>query len=157
MKIWYIWFLAAFALIIFEMFVPADFFLATFAPGCFVVAIITAIASGFPIQWQFTIWAVVSFLVFLFIRPLVKRLLSKKEGEDLKSGVHAFVGLSGIVTQAIDPVTGTGRVKVRNEDWKAAPDDMTSQFEEGARIVVTRVEGVTMYVKQSEAAGVSQV
>jgi membrane-bound ClpP family serine protease len=52
-----------------------------------------------------------------------------------------------VVLQGIDPHTGTGMVRILNEEWRAtAPGKIPT----GARIVVTQVHGARLVVEELE-------
>ena len=73
--------------------------------------------------------------------------------EILKGHVGAYawdpqaLGISAIVTEAIDPATGAGRVRVEGEDWRGASLDELS-LPAGTRISVVQVNGTILVVEK---------
>lgn len=68
-------------------------------------------------------------------------------GTELRTGVDALLGKTGIVTERIEPHTGTGRVKVEGEDWRGASSDGTV-IEPGTRVTIIQVDGTTLMVEK---------
>ena len=67
------------------------------------------------------IFAVVSVLCLIFVRPLALKFLTRNDKE-LKTNADALVGRVGVVSEDIDPTAHTGRVVVDGDDWKAISD-----------------------------------
>jgi membrane protein implicated in regulation of membrane protease activity len=67
-------------------------------------------------------------------------------GTDLRTGVDALLGKTGIVTERIGP-GGTGRVKVEGEDWRGASSDATV-IEPGTPVTIIQVDGTTLMVEK---------
>src|SRR5207245_8863810 len=78
------------------------------------------------------------------IRPFLLRHLHPS-GSAIRTNVDALAGKVGIVSERIDPGTGKGRVLVAGEDWRAA-SLVDAEVEPGARVLVVRVAGATLYV-----------
>lgn len=147
---WAIWLIIGIVCVIIEIFDPAFFFLAL---G--VGAIVTSLLSLTPLVrdsliGQLLFFAVLSFVTFLLMRKLGKKVLSDS-GEE--TNVYALKGKTGLVTQKI-PSKGRGRVKIGGEEWSAICED-ESEIEVGSHIVVLGVEGNKLIVKV-EALEVAQ-
>jgi membrane protein implicated in regulation of membrane protease activity len=78
------------------------------------------------------------------VRPFLLARLRLKGGE-VRTNVDALIGKTGVVTEAIDPIAGRGRVLVDGEDWRGATIDDTKLLP-GTRITVVQVEGTTLKV-----------
>ena len=68
------------------------------------------------------------------------------------SGADTLIGEEGVVTQVLHPV---GQVRVRGEVWAATLDDPDATAAVGARVVVSDLRGLTLYVaplKQTQAS-----
>ncbi len=116
---WHVWITLGIIFVIIEIFDPAFFFIAL---G--IGAIATGLLSLLPllntnVPLQIVIFAVFSFIAFLFTRKLAKKLNHKASDE---TNVFALKGQTGIVTKAI-PSEGKGYVKVANEEWSAVSQD----------------------------------
>ena len=115
---WQIWATIAVICLILEL-GSGDLFLLSFAISAAVTAILAFLGAG--IYVQLLVFAVVSILTLLLVRPSLLKLLHK--GEDKRdSNVDALVGKTGIVTEDI-PEDNFGRVSLGGDDWKAKTVD----------------------------------
>ena len=145
MEDWLIWFLAAIALLVSEMF-TAGFWLACLAVGAAVAGVV-ALIPGLGPAVQGLVFAASSLLSIAALRPRLMHSFQLGPGTDLRTGVDALLGKTGIVTERIEPSTGTGRVKVEGEDWRGASSDATV-LEPGTRVTVIQVDGTTLMVEK---------
>lgn len=140
MQAWQIWMVIGIICVIIEIFDPAFFFLSLGA-----AAIITGLLS-FAVKstvWQIIIFAVLSFLAFLSMRKLGKKVLAVT---DKDTNVYALKGVSGTVTEAI-PEQGKGRVKIGGEEWPALEKD-NHAIEQGIKIKVIDIDGNKLIVEK---------
>jgi membrane protein implicated in regulation of membrane protease activity len=80
-------------------------------------------------------------------RRWVREHFDPKGGAGVKSNADAFLGAKGLVLSRIAPHQ-PGRVRVRQEEWRAVLDSSSSRpIEEGTEITVTGVDGVTLQVR----------
>ena len=143
MQPYQIWLIAAILLLIFEI------CSATFGSICFAIgAGFSALAAGLGanLTWQIIIFAVVSLLTFIFLRPVVMRFLDKKS-KDVKTNAEALIGRKGIVSERIDAAQHTGRVAVDGDDWKAVSAD-GSVIEKGVEVEILKLDSIILTVKQ---------
>lgn len=119
MQIWHIWILIALAFFILEIF-TAGFAVACFSFG----AVGSAIGAlcGLTLIWQLVIFAVVSLLALIFVRPLVVKVFYKKSA-GAQTNADAIIGRTGRVSETIDPAAGKGRVALDGDDWKAVSEN----------------------------------
>ena len=143
LEVYYIWLIVAILLVIFEI------CSATFGAICFAIgAGFSALAAGLGanITWQIVIFAVVSMLTFIFLRPIVIRFLDKKS-KDVKTNADALVGRKAIVSERIDAAQHTGRVAIDGDDWKAVSED-GSVIEKGTEVEIVKLDSIILTVKQ---------
>jgi membrane protein implicated in regulation of membrane protease activity len=116
--------------------------------GLDMVFIGTAFLIGGLISWPFKIWGVTVIVTVVICIAYVfigRRYVHKWTAVKLeKTNVDAVIGSTGIVLSSIKP-RNVGRVKVRNENWRAKADE---NIPEGDEIVVTGVAGATLTVKK---------
>jgi membrane protein implicated in regulation of membrane protease activity len=145
MEDWLIWFLAAIVLVVAEMFTPG-FWLACLAAGCIAAGFVGLVPfAGATLQ---TIaFAATSLASMIGLRPLMLRRFQLGPGGDVRTGVDALLGKTGIVSERIDAVSRLGRVKVEGEDWRGASVDNTP-IEAGTRVIVIQVDGTTLVVEK---------
>ncbi len=145
MEDWLIWFLAGIILVVAEMF-TAGFWLACLAVGCAAAGLLGLIPFvGVTVQTiAFTATSLAS---MIGLRPLMMRRFQLGPGGDVRTGIDALLGKTGIVLERIDPRARVGRVKVEGEDWRGASVDDTP-IEVGARVTVIQVDGTTLVVEK---------
>jgi len=99
---------------------------------------------GTPISVQIIVFIIVSLFLLLFIR----QILVKKYNKSLaKTNVEAVVGEEAIVVEAVNNISGAGRVNIKGMEWAAAAEDASASFEIGAKVTVVDVKGVKVIVK----------
>ncbi len=143
MEAYQIWLIAAIALVIFEI------CSATFGAICFAIgAGFSALAAGLGagMTWQIVIFAVVSLLTFIFLRPFMLKFMDRKS-KDVKTNAEAIIGRKGIVSERIDAEQHTGRVAIDGDDWKAVSED-GSIIEKGASVEIVKMDSIIVTVKQ---------
>jgi len=141
-EVWrWMWTIFAIVMAIGEIF-TAGFFLLPFAIGAGAAAILAWAGSAVLAQW------LVFFGVSVFSLAYLRRFITRQdEGEQPRVGANRWVGMDGVVIQAIDPVHGAGMVKVESEEWRAvAPQPIAA----GQKIIVTGVRGARLVVEPLE-------
>ncbi|MBR4560873.1 MAG: NfeD family protein [Bacteroidales bacterium] len=143
MEAYLIWLIVAIALVIFEI------CSATFGAICFAIgAGFSALAAGLGagVTWQIVIFAIVSLLTFIFLRPFMLKFMDRKSKE-VKTNAEAIIGRRGIVSERIDAEQHTGRVAIDGDDWKAVSED-GSIIEKGASVEIVKMDSIIVTVKQ---------
>jgi len=140
MEPWQIWIIVALLFIIIEIF-TAGFAVACFSFG----AVASAIAAGLGLSflWQLGIFAVVSALALVFIRPLIIKLFYKDT--DAKTNQDALIGRVGRVSEEINPETGKGRVAIDGDDWKAVSAN-GNKIAAGTKVKITALDSIIVTV-----------
>lgn len=87
---------------------------------------------------------VVSIVLIVFTRPVAERYFNNSREQTNVSGI---IGREGKVIVTIDNFNQTGAVLSSGIEWTARSDEEVMVIETGERIVVTRVEGVRVFVK----------
>jgi membrane protein implicated in regulation of membrane protease activity len=142
-EVWrWLWTIFAIVMGIGEIF-TAGFFLLPFAIGAGAAAILAWANAALIAQW------LVFFGVSLFSLAYLRRFISRQdEGDQPRIGANRWIGLEGIVISDIDPISGSGMVKVESEEWRAiAPQAISS----GQKIIVTEVRGARLVVEPLES------
>lgn len=140
MEVWHIWAIVAILFIIGEIF-TSGFALICFAVGCVGGAI--AAASGAILEWQLGVFAIATFVAFLAVRPLLKKLSSKNE---IATNADALIGRTAKVTECIE-VGGKGRVAIDGDFWQAVSTEQTD-IVEGERVEIISRESIILTVKR---------
>lgn len=110
------------------------------------LAALVSCALGAEMWLQITVFLVVS-LVLLAL--LWKRVRSKLT--TTKTNVDSVIGAEGYVTEAIDNLSYTGRVKLGGITW-AARSASGAGIPVGTLVKVERIEGVKVFVSPAEVA-----
>lgn len=141
MEVWHYWAIAALLLVVGEIF-TSGFALICLAIGSVAGAI--AAAAGCIIDYQIIWFSVGTIASFLVVRPLLKRL---SKVDEVPTNADALIGRKAIVSEAINPTTGTGRVAIDGDDWKAESAD-EQPIEKGTKVVVVSRESIILTVKK---------
>lgn len=144
MEYYQIWLIAAIVLVIIEL-LTAGFGVICFAVG----ALFSALAAFLGVDslvWQLLIFAVASVLCFIFLRPVVLRLLDKKS-KDVKTNADALIGKTAMVSETIDSSANQGRVAVDGDDWKAVSAD-GSVINKGEKVEIVSRDSIILTVKK---------
>ncbi len=137
----WVWLGLTAAFIIGEIF-TAGFFLFPFAVGTGVAALITVFGGPSWLQW--IAFLVISAVMVFFSRRFADRI-TKEPPE--RVGVDRLLGEKGIVIEKIDPVTDSGRVRVKKDEWRAtSADGATIEVDTPVRVV--RIEGAHLIVEK---------
>jgi len=119
---------------------PGSFFLAPFAIGAAVAAVLAFADVSVVVEW--TAFVVISIACLLALRPLARRL--DEAGTTDGVGSRRLIGRTGFVLEAI-PAGDLGVVRVEREEWRAMSED-ARPLEAGLRVVITQVEGTKVVV-----------
>lgn len=101
---------------------------------------------GASVVLQVTIFLLVSALLLLFTRPIVKKKL--KVGKE-KTNIDSLAGREALVVQIISPVS-PGQVKTDGLIWSAVAENPHSLIEKGTIVKILRVEGVKLIVTPAD-------
>lgn len=115
-----------------------------FAVGALLSCIIALI--GGDLYLQVIVFLCGSTLMLLTIRPAVRRKFNLRRE---KTNIESLIGVTGIVTETLDPELESGRVLVKGQDWAAISADH-QEIEKNARITVKEIRGVKMVVTEQE-------
>ena len=97
-------------------------------------------AVGVPILGQIAAFILAGLVLPMILRP---RLLARLGGGGVLSRTDALLGETAQVTQAIDPVLGTGRVVANGHDWAARSPDPVSV---GTLVMIDGADGIVLLV-----------
>lgn len=142
-KIWWIWMALAAIFIVGEIF-TAGFFLMWFGIGAAAAGIVTLVGLG-P-AWQLGAFVIVSGVLFAVSRRLADKI-TKKQPPGV--GADRFIGIEGIVLEEIDNQKNTGRVRLKNEDWRAN-SETTAIISKGTRVEVVGLDGTHLIVREKK-------
>ena len=140
---WVIWLIAAVVFAVGEI-ATLGFFLAPFAGGALVAAIVSAAGGGDLIS--LLVFLLVSGVLLAALRPVARS--HRKMPAQLRTGTAALVGRTAMVTERISNDDGTGSVKLEGESWTARAYDEDAVIEPGRRVHVMEIRGATALVTE---------
>ena len=120
----------------------AGFFMLPFAVGA-VVAFILALLHVDP-AIVLTVFLVVSVLTLV----IFQRLVRQGDQRQHPVGANRYVGRRVLVLERIDRVSGTGRVRLETETWRATTDG--DPIVEGAEVRVVEMRGTRLVVASED-------
>jgi membrane protein implicated in regulation of membrane protease activity len=142
MESWVIWLILAVVLAVGEI-ATLGFFLAPFAGGAAVAAVLAAFGAGTTAEAA--AFLVVSIVLLAALRPLAR---SHQKGKALKMGTAALVGQTAMVVERIANDEGVGCVKLDGEIWTARAYDDDAVIEPGTKVHVLEIRGATALVSE---------
>jgi membrane protein implicated in regulation of membrane protease activity len=143
MEPWVIWLIAAVVFGIGEI-ATLGFFLAPFAGGALVAALVTGVGGGAFAGWA--TFLVVSVVLLAALRPLARS--HRRRPPLLRTGTASLVGKTGMVVERIANDEGVGCVKIEGEVWTARAYDDDEVIEAGKRVQIVEIKGATALVTE---------
>jgi membrane protein implicated in regulation of membrane protease activity len=143
MDAWVIWLIAAVVFGVGEIF-TLGFFLAPFAGGALVAALVSGAGAGAAISWAS--FLVVSFAMLVALRPIARS--HRSQPPRLRTGTAALVGKTGMVVERIANDEGVGCVRIDGEMWTARSYDDDDVIEAGKRVQIVEIRGATALVTE---------
>jgi membrane protein implicated in regulation of membrane protease activity len=141
--LWIVWTIAAAALAIGELHHQA-FFLAPFAIGAAVAAILSA--AGLGSAGAVIAFVAVSIAVLALLRPIALR--HRRMPPQIRTGTAALVGRHALVLERIANNEGVGCVKIDGEVWTARSFDDDRVIDAGKQVEVMEIKGATALVME---------
>ncbi len=141
MGAWIIWTVAACLLGVGEMH-TGGFFLAPFAVGALVAALVSLAGVGLPLT--LVLFLLASLMVLLTLRPLARR--HRHLPPAIRTGAAALVGRDAVVLERIANQEGVGCVRIDSEVWTARSYDEDEVIPAGDRVQVVEIRGATALV-----------
>ncbi len=138
---WIVWLIAACVLGVAEMH-QGGFYLAPFALGAVLAAIVSLLGVGFALAA--VVFMVSSGIVLATLRPVARR--HRRLPPAIRTGAAALVGRKAIVLERIANDEGVGCVKIDGEVWTARSYDEEQVFDPGERVEVVEIRGATALV-----------
>ena len=138
---WILWLVAACLLGVGEMH-QGGFYLAPFALGAALAALVSLLGVGAPLAA--IVFLACSGIVFATLRPVARR--HRRIPPAIRTGAAALVGRKAIVLERIANEEGVGCVKIDGEVWTARSYDEEEVFDPGERVEVVEIRGATALV-----------
>ena len=137
---WFVWIIAAAIFGLFEMLLPH--FGLVFAASAALFAALASLRLEF--EYQMIIFAVTLLGGLFLLRPKwVKKIQSPHV---MLSRMDQLVGKKARVIEALDPVAGTGRVELEDQDWSARSK---TALDVGTTVIIESTDGIVVFVKKA--------
>jgi inner membrane protein len=147
---WWLWVLLGFALLGCELLTPGGFFFVFFGLGAIVVGTLVGLGVVEAPWLQWLLFSVVSLVCLV---PLRGRLVRWMAGADAGATVDTLVGQAAVLLQDLAPGE-IGKAELRGSAWNARNADARA-LRRGQRGMVTRVDGLTLWLQAEERGGTS--
>jgi len=138
-EFWY-WLIAALVMIIFEMVIPAAYFL-WMGISAFVVGLLLYAIPGMPLLIQIVIFGILSVVTLLLYKRHQRLNPTEKDEPSLNRRGEQYIGR--IFTLEAPIVNGVGKVKVDDSIWKVSGMNMPA----GLKVRVASVDGTVFNVE----------
>ena len=133
-----IWLAAAVAFGVLEL-ITAPLICIWFCGGALAAALTSVFTQSVFITA--TVFVVVSALLLVFTRPLIKSRIAPKIQP---TNADRIIGKEAIVVETIDPVENKGQIKVDGQVWSAKCE---YPLKMGEKVIISSIEGVKAVVK----------
>ena len=142
---WWGWIVVGAALLVAEMAIPTDFYLAVLGVSALLMGMLGALGLEAPVWGQWLLFAGISVLALLLIR---RRMADRFrfQGGDPRVG-DSLVGETARVRSAMAPGE-TGQIELRGTVWSAR-NAGKERLEKGDRAVVHEVDGLVLHVRSA--------
>ncbi len=114
-----------------------------FAVGA--LASLIAALCGAPLWLQIALFVVVSIAALIFMRPLAKKYVDLRR---TPTNADRLLGMTGIVSEQIDNIRGTGAVTIDGKTWSARSLS-GSAISAGALVKPVKIDGVKLIVEEA--------
>jgi membrane protein implicated in regulation of membrane protease activity len=140
---WVLWLILAVVFAVGEI-ATLGFFLAPFAGGAAVAAVISAAGAG--LVPSLVVFLLVAGVLLAGLRPLARS--HKRMPPQIRTGTAALVGRDATVVERIANQEGMGCVKIDGEVWTARAYLDEEIYEAGTRVQVVEIRGATALVTE---------
>jgi membrane protein implicated in regulation of membrane protease activity len=140
---WIIWIVIGVIFIVAEIF-TLGFVLLWFGIGALLAGLMNLL--GFGYVTQFLVFAVVSTVLTLLSRQILVKFLNTET--EVAIGIEGLPGKIGMVTESSKGALNEAAVKVYGSVWRAYPEDGEEPLNQGEKVIITRIEGASVYVRK---------
>ena len=142
----YFWLVVLIACLVIET-VTTQLVTLWFAAGS--IGALLAANAGLGWAGQLGIFLVLSFVLLLLLRPLLRSVLRPRQD---KTNADRILGQKAVVIQAIDNRNGTGQIRLMGQVWTAR-SIQNEEIAEGETVVVREISGVKAMVERCDENG----
>jgi membrane protein implicated in regulation of membrane protease activity len=140
---WVLWLILAVVFAVGEI-ATLGFFLAPFAGGAAVAAVVSAAGAGMVVS--LAVFLLIAGVLLAALRPLARS--HRRMPPQIRTGTAALVGRDATVVERIANNEGVGCVRIDGEVWTARAYDEDQVIEVGTRVHVLEIRGATALVAE---------
>jgi membrane protein implicated in regulation of membrane protease activity len=125
----------------------AEIFTAGFISGAIGIGFIVAAIGnliGLGTEWQLLFFAFGVAVTYFLIRPIMTKYGYRKS--NVKTNQDALINRNGTVTEEINNLKNSGRIKIDGDDWKARSLN-NELIQVGTIVTVVEIESIVLIVK----------
>jgi len=125
----------------------AEIFTAGFISGTVGIGLIFAAIGnyfGLEIKWQILLFAFGVALTYFLIRPIITKYGYRKD--KVKTNQDALINKNGTVTEEINSLKNSGRIKIDGDDWKAKSLN-NEIIQIGTIVTVVEIDSIILIIK----------
>lgn len=116
-----------------------------FAAGSLAALVLALL--GQQIWLQATVMVLVSAVtLLLFILVIKPRLSGSLTKPSEPTNADRIIGQEGLVLEKLDPIAGTGLIKVKGQTWSSVSEDQ-SEIAADSKVIVVAIQGVKAVVR----------
>ena len=138
---WQFWLIVAGIFLVAEM-ATVGFLVFWFSIGA-LLALITSLFTD-NIIIQTTVFVISSGVLIFFTRPFVNKFAKSENKKE--TNAFSIIGKTALVTEEINPLLGTGQIKIEGEVWSAKTIN-SSIVPVDSQVEITAIEGVKAVIK----------
>lgn len=113
------------------------------AGGCLAAFVAQRYGAGFMLQ--FTVFFIVSLVLFIFTKPFVQKYVNKGH---TKTNYEELIGKNAKVTETIDNINNKGTAVLNGQEWTARSSREEEIIEKDTIVKVVRISGVKLIVQK---------
>ena len=117
-----------------------------FAGGALVAWVLALLKVSLPIQ--VIVFLIISIALLVLTRPIVMKQFNRKREQ---TNAERLIGQIAVVTEQIDNIHATGVVVVGGLEWSARTKEPDVIIEKDKIVIVEKIQGVKLIVKEKEA------
>lgn len=143
--IWIVWLIAAIVFFIGEV-MTEGFCLLWFAVAALVSLFLSLITDNIIIQSG--VFLIVALLLLICTKNLTAKFMNSRPKAE--SNIDALIGKKAKVIEDINPIEGTGKVKINGDVWKAYPENNEDTFSIDEQVIIKSIDGVKLIIAKEE-------
>lgn len=147
---WQFWLIAAGVFFVCEM-LTVGFLIFWLGIASILAMIVSLFTDNLLIQTAVFVFS--SGLLIFLTKPFIEKFVTKKD-KTINTNVYSLIGKIGIVTEEINPLLGTGQIKIGTEIWSAISTD-ESIISKDSQIEILEIKGVKAVVKEKALSKLS--